>query len=231
MKYFKDPKIITIVVLVISIIVGGIFTQKKITEITDYHRTQISTLDSTYHVDSLAMIHKYMSLDSSYAVAVHERDSLVRRDSVHTTSAKVLVRTIYKDSIKEVYTENTEYISVTQSVITTQRDSIAKSQKQIEELNTQITDLKKDLALKKTDTVRVDSTVTKIVEPADKKFSVYANVFGKSTQSLGLSAGAEIGGDYKILSPLYIGASIRKDGIEPSAGYNAIIRAGVKMEF
>lgn len=231
MKYFKDPKIITIVVLVISIIIGGIFTQKKITEITDYHRTQISTLDSTYHVDSLAMIHKYMSLDSSYAVAVHERDSLFRRDSVHTTSAKVLVRTIYKDSIKEVYTENTEYISVTQSVITTQRDSIAKSQKKIEELNAQITDLKKDLALKKTDTVRVDSTVTKIVEPADKKFSVYANVFGKSTQSLGVSAGAEIGGDYKILSPLYIGASIRKDGIEPSAGYNAIIRAGVKMEF
>jgi hypothetical protein len=108
---------------------------------------------------------------------------------------------------------------------------MAKSQKQIEELNLQITELKKDIAVKKTDTIIVDSTVTKIVEPAEKKFSVYANVFGKSTQSIGLSSGAEIGGDYKIISPLYIGASIRKDGIAPADGYNAIIRAGIKMEF
>ena len=87
------------------------------------------------------------------------------------------------------------------------------------------------MKIKKIDTLLVDSSHSKIVTVPDKKFVVYGNVFSKASQDINVGVGAEVGGEYKILSPMYIGASIRKDGIESTSGYNTIIKAGAKFEF
>lgn len=231
MKYLKDPKIIVIVFLIVVMLISAVFVQKNITETDTYHKTEIHTLDSLYKVDSVSMIQKYMILDSSYKVVVSERDSLAIKDSINSHTKKTTIQYIYKDSTIIITVEDTEYIAVTQRTITSLRDSIGESNKNVFELNTQIANLQKELKVKKTDTLLVDSSHSKIVTVPDKKFVVYGNVFSKASQDINVGVGAEVGGEYKILSPMYIGASIRKDGIESTSGYNAIIKAGAKFEF
>jgi hypothetical protein len=231
MNYIKDPKNIIIALLIMFVIGSGIFVQKKKTEIETYHRQEIHTLDSTYKSDSVAFMQKYTSLDSVYNVTLHQRDSLSVKDSVNSKTKTVQIRYIYKDSIIEVTVTDHEYVAVTQKTITSLKDSISSGEKKLTQLNTEIVQLKKELAVKKVDTVTVDSTKTVIIEPVEKKFVVYGNVFGKSTQDISLGVGAEVGGEYKILSPMYIGAAIRKDGVSSTDGYNALVKVGVKFEF
>jgi len=231
MNYIKEPKNIIIVLLIMFVISSGIFVQKKKTEIETYYKNEIHTMDSTYKSDSISYSSKYKSLDSMYKVVVHERDSIAYKDSTNSKIKTVVIRYIYKDSIIEITVRDEEYVTVTQKTITTLKDSISESYKNITELNTKIDQLKKELALKKTDTITETKTKTIIIEPIEKKFTVYGNVFGKSTQDISLGIGAEVGGEYKILSPMYIGASIRKDGIAPYDGYNVLVKAGVKFEF
>ena len=231
MKYIKDPKNIIIAILIVLFIGSGIFVNQKKTEIEAYYKNEIHTLDSTYRSDSISYFSKYSSLDSMYKVAVHERDSIATKDSISSKTRTIAYKYIYKDSTIIITVTDQEYVAVTQKTITTLKDSVAENQKTILELNTKIDQLKKEVALKKTDTVIEYKTKTITIEPAEKKFAVYGNVFGKSTQDIKLGVGAEIGGDYKILSPMYIGASIRKDGIAPYDGYNALVKVGVKFEF
>lgn len=213
------------------VIGSGIFVQKKKTEIETYHRQEIHVLDSIYKYDSVTFAQKYTLLDSVYNVTSRQRDSLYVKDSVNSKTKTVQIRYIYKDSIIEVTVTDHEYVAVTQKTISSLKDSISNGEKKLTELNTEITELKKELTVKKIDTVIVDSTKTVIIEPVDKKFVVYGNVFGKSTQDISLGVGAEVGGEYKILSPMYIGTAIRKDGVSSTDGYNALVKVGVKFEF
>lgn len=231
MKYIKDPKIIAILVLIVCIVLEGVFAQKKITEIDSHHAVEVHQLDSTYRADSLAMSVKFRSLDSAYSVSLHVADSLAETITTNSTTSKTTIRYVYKDSVIEKIVENTEYVQITERTITTLRDSLGESETKITDLSTIITDLRKQLETKKVDTIVVTDTHTKVVEYIDKKFSIYGNLFGRSTQDLDLGMGAEIGAEYKILSPMYVGAAIRKDGIESTAGYNAIAKVGVKFEF
>lgn len=231
MNYLKDPKIITIIVLLLVIIGGGLFTQNKITEIDNTYKTEKHYLDSTYKADSVSMAMKYSTLDSQYSVAISRKDSSSYKDSTNSHITKTIIRTIYKDSIKEVYVENNEYVTTSQKTIVSLQDSVINATKKITELDSRITELTKELSVKKIDTITVTKIHEKTITPVAKKFSVYGNIFGKSTQTINLAVGAEVGGDYKIYSPVYIGASIRKDGISTSNGYNALIKAGVKFEF
>lgn len=213
------------------VIGSAIFVQKKKTEIETYHRQEIHVLDSIYKYDSVTFAQKYTLLDSVYNVTSRQRDSLYVKDSVNSKTKTVQIRYIYKDSIIEVTVTDHEYVAVTQKTISSLKDSISNGEKKLTELNTEITELKKELTVKKIDTVIVDSTKTVIIEPVDKKFVVYGNVFGKSTQDISLGVGAEVGGEYKILSPMYIGTAIRKDGVSSTDGYNALVKVGVKFEF
>lgn len=231
MKYLKDPKILAILLLIVCIILEGVFAQKKITEINTHSETEIHRIDSTYRADSLAFSMKYKSLDSAYSVSVHVVDSLNETISTTSKSNKTTVRYIYKDRTIEIMVENTEYVQLSERTIKTLRDSVGLSEKKITELNTEITDLKKELELAKADTHTTTETHVKVIEYIDKKFAVYGNVFGRSDQNLDLGIGAEVGADYKILAPLYIGAAIRKDGIDKTEGYNAVAKVGVKFEF
>jgi hypothetical protein len=231
MNYIKTPKNMIIALLIMFVIGSGIFVQKKKTEIETYHRQEIHVLDSIYKSDSVTFAQKYTLLDSVYNVTRRQRDSLYVKDSVNSKTKTVQIRYIYKDSIIEVTVTDHEYVAVTQKTITSLKDSISNGEKKLTELNAEITELKKELAVKKIDTVIVDSTKTVIIEPVEKKFVVYGNVFGKSTQDISLGVGAEVGGEYKILSPMYIGAAIRKDGVSSTDGYNALVKVGVKFEF
>lgn len=231
MKYLKDPKIIAILLLIVCIILEGVFAQKKITEIDTRHSAEVHTLDSAYRADSLAFSMKYKTLDSAYSVSVHVVDSLNETITTSSKSTKTTIRYIYKDSIIEKIVEDTEYIQMTERTIKTLRDSVGTSETKITELNTEITDLKKELEIAKADSQTTTEVHTKVVEYIDKKFAVYGNVFGGTTQELDLGVGAEIGAEYKILSPLYVGAAIRKDGVDKTDGYNAIAKVGVKFEF
>jgi hypothetical protein len=230
-NYIKNPKNIIIALLIMFVIGSAIFVQKKKTEIETYHRQEIHVLDSIYKYDSVTFAQKYTLLDSVYNVTRRQRDSLYVKDSVNSKTKTVQIRYIYKDSIIEVTVTDHEYVAVTQKTISSLKDSISNGEKKLTELNTEITELKKELTVKKIDTVIVDSTKTVIIEPVDKKFVVYGNVFGKSTQDISLGVGAEVGGEYKILSPMYIGTAIRKDGVSSTDGYNALVKVGVKFEF
>jgi hypothetical protein len=231
MKYIKDPKIIAILVLIVCIVLEGVFAQKKITEINTRSETEIHKMDSTYRADSLVFSMKYKSLDSAYSVSLHVVDSLNETITTNMKTSKTTIRYVYVDSTIEVIVEDTEYIQISERTIKTLRDSVGSSEKKITELNTEITDLKKELEIAKADTHTTTETHVKVIEYIDKKFAVYGNVFGRSDQSLDLGIGAEVGADYKILAPLYIGAAIRKDGIDKTEGYNAVAKVGVKFEF
>jgi len=230
-NYIKNPKNIIIALLIMFVIGSAIFVQKKKTEIETYHRQEIHVLDSIYKYDSVTFAQKYTLLDSVYNVTRRQRDSLYVKDSVNSKTKTVQIRYIYKDSIIEVTVTDHEYVAVTQKTISSLKDSISNGEKKLTELNTEIAELKKELTVKKIDTVIVDSTKTVIIDPVDKKFVVYGNVFGKSTQDISLGVGAEVGGEYKILSPMYIGTAIRKDGVSSTDGYNALVKVGVKFEF
>lgn len=231
MKYIKDSKNIIIWILIVVVVCMNMLNQKKITELTTHHAEEIHVLDSTYRADSLSMLLKYITLDSSYQVSVHAVDSLTENTTTTSSTTKTLVRYIYKDSTIERYVENTEYVQVTEKTIKTLQDSIGSSDKKITELTNEITDLHTQLSTKDITTTKITDINSKISEPVEKKFTVYGNVFVRATQDLDVGVGAELGGEYKILSPLYIGAAIRKDGIESTDGYNVIIKTGAKLDF
>jgi len=231
MEKLKEPKIIIILILLSIILIGGLFSKNKINEINNQYKVEKHYIDSTYKVDSLAMVLKYSSLDSQYSSILLKKDSLSYKDSINSHTSKILTRIIYKDSIKEVYIENNDYIATSQKIIISLQDSINSVKKESFEKDLTINQLEKNLALTKKDSSSSTIIHEKTITPIDKKFSLFGNISTTSTQNIDLSFGAELGAEYKILAPIYIGASIQKTNLSTTSGYKANIKVGAKLDF
>lgn len=201
-KKIKDPKILIIIGLCIAIIIIIILSKNNINTITDNYNLQKNMTDSIYKSDSIAMINKYSLLDSQYNYILTKKDSLAYKDSINAHSSTIIYKTIYKDSIKIVYMKNDDYISSSQQIIISLQDSISSAKKTIEKKDSTISNLKKEISTnKKITNIDKSKVVTKV---ADKKFTIYADVYGNSTQTIDLSFGLELGAEYQILAPIYI---------------------------
>ncbi len=231
MKKLKDPKIIIILTLLVIMIIGGLFSKNKITEIDNRYKIEKHYLDSTYKVDSISMVLKYSTLDSQYNVILSKKDSLSYKDSINSHSSKTIIRTIYRDSIKEVYIENNDYIATSQKLILSLQDSINNIKKHSSEKDSTIINLEKKLSINKIDSTSSTTIHEKTTIPIENKFLIYGNITGKSTENIDLSISGELGAEYKILSPIYIGAAIQKTNLSSSNGYGVLIKIGTKFEF
>jgi len=232
LKILKDPKSWIIAVLVIiSTVVYSYMNQERIRVIKEYEQ-KIEILDSTHVVkqniwkkDSLYMI-------DSLKVTLHKLDSMYIREKEKTTIKQIIYRTIYKDSIIEIITTDTEILKERDQTIVSLTDSVANSKKLIVSLNDSITVLLDSLGKK---TVNVDTKVktdSSHTIPAEKKFSIAGGIFGEATNTLKLNYGINGNAEYKIFNPVFIGAGISKDGVTDwTSGYKLNVRIGAKLDF
>jgi hypothetical protein len=184
----KDPKILIIIGLCIAIIFIIISAKTSVNTITTKYNAQKITADSIYKIDSLAMLTKYSILDSQYVNTLAKKDSLSYHDSINEHSQLIMYKTIYKDSIKIIYVKNDDFISSSQKIIVSLQDSVNLAKKTISEKDSTISKLQKQIKTKKKET-KIDKSKEQTV--ADKKLTIYANLYGNSTQNIKLTYGLE----------------------------------------
>lgn len=194
--YIKDPKNICIVVLIIAIISTAIYFQKsntttiekyksQLTELNAEHSSEIHKLDSISIVDSIAYEIKYSKLQESLKEIQHKYDSayLAQREWTNTTTETT--KTTHTDgTVTENTKTNTSTYKEQESIIKQLNETLKQNEKLSVSLNVTIDSLKKELSVKKTDTVTKDviKYVDKIIEHEKIKieYTEYKwNVYGE----------------------------------------------------
>ena len=160
--------------------------------------------------DSTEYCRVLTELDSERTVYKTRMDSLNAQLSLAKKSSKVYTKTVYKDSIKEVYIENDELVVQFQQTIKQLTDSLSKQHTTVVHDTVTVTKVVTDSSATKVVTV-VDSVKTEVVKNAsDPKFAVYGEGVGKYNGEFGWSA--ELGGKYFFLGPVYGKAAVTYDG-------------------
>ncbi|MCQ2124254.1 MAG: hypothetical protein MJZ25_08750 [Fibrobacter sp.] len=213
LKFFT---VITIALtIVVCTIVGALkYTEKEISN-QKLELSRASDSLATYYSERETMYEQKISdLTLQAQVATSQRDSLKEYAISATKTSKQLIRTVYKDSIKEIYVENTEAYSTYEKTISTLRDSILDLQARKVETDVQYVErIVHDTIVQvshTTDSVFVNED--KVVKKDNQsKWGVYADGhIGYGTG--GFQSGAMAGAKYFIAGPIYARAGIKYDG-------------------
>ena len=232
LKYLKDPKLLVILVIIVIGSLGYLYMNREYTRVITEYESKITVLDSTHVVKQAQWLKDSLSMTDSITVTLHKLDSMFIKEKEHTSIKQIVYRVIYKDSIIEIITTDTEILKERDQTIVTLTDSVANSKKMIVSLNTKITSLIDSLGKKKTETVVKWKTDTLRTGPGDKKFMIAGSAFGEATNKIKLNYGLNVSADYKIMNPIFIGATLQKDGVVNwKDDYHLIARVGAKYDF
>lgn len=219
------------ILIITAILVASIIS--SLSYISKYEETTRS--EYQHASDSLVASHvkettdlnlKMNHMKEEYNSLISERDSLRIQVYNNTKTNKQLIRTVYKDSIKEVYVENTESVMMYEQTIRQLRDSLAHSNVQQDGVEVKyVTEFIHDtifVTKTVTDTVHVE---TKSEVKKQGKIGIYEGADAKYGQD-GFNWDAEAGAKYYIIGPVYA-----KGGIEYSNGLNGVVGAGLDIRF
>lgn len=150
----------------------------------------VSVLNDSLRLD-------YLNLTKKYEIV----DSLSKETKTNTI---VKIKTVYKDSVREVYIERNDYERELEKSISTLQDSLTK----VSSIET-----KKEIVVKH-DTLSVDSTIYE-----KDKFYVYAKYDIGIDRDKSFIHGFDIGANYMILDPIFLNIDISKyDKLKINAG-------------
>jgi len=212
---------IAAVIFVISAIIVCIIYGNKNREINEYKK-EIQALNSKSISDSAYFKSIIHEKDSLYQVQLKELQTESERKSENVSTSKTITRIIYKDSIKEVYSENTESNVEYIREISMLRDSI--SNLAVREYSAETVYVEK----LRIDTVSIyteaESKVETKINTKKKSWNIYAEANGFINTDIDFSYDIEIGGKVFLTNNLY-----GKMGL----GYNSKPRAniGIGIEF
>jgi len=208
-------------IFIISAIIVCIIYGNKNREINEYKK-EIQALNSKSISDSAYFKSIIHEKDSLYQVQLKELQTESERKSENVSTSKTITRIIYKDSIKEVYSENTESNVEYIREISMLRDSI--SNLAVREYSAETVYVEK----LRIDTVSVyteaESKVETKINTKKKSWNIYAEANGFINTDIDFSYDIEIGGKVFLTNNLY-----GKMGL----GYNSKPRAniGIGIEF
>lgn len=209
------------IVFIIAVIIVCIIYGNKNREINEYKK-EIQTLNAKSISDSVyfkALIHEK---DSLYQVQLKELKTESEKKSENLSTSKTVTRIVYKDSIKEIYSENTESNVEYIREISMLRDSI--SNLAVREYSAETVYVEK----LRIDTLSVyteaESKVETKINIKKKSWNIYAEANGFINTDIDFSYDIEIGGKIFLTNNLY-----GKMGL----GYNSKPRAniGIGIEF
>lgn len=169
------------------------------------------------HSDSVAFQAEVYSLRHEAERARSERDSIEMRLSTQTATSKVVYRTVYRDSVREVTVENSETATYYEARLAHVTDSLERIIDQKDGVTVEYVDkVVHDTVVvykERVDSVQVVNTVEKVVEvrAKDGNVGIYADAAaGYGTDGFRYGAGA--GMKYYLVGPVYGRAGVRYDG-------------------
>ena len=220
--------ILGILIAVLAFATVDAFRVSRQTDATNVeYATRIDELTEARHLDSVAYRLNLESLKAEYESRLQEKDSVYRVATQSTSTHKTVIRTVYKDSIREVYTENTESVAYYEEKIATLRDSLGKALAQKDGVEVQYVEkiIRDTIFVYKTAKDSSAATKTEIVKPAQGKLGVFVDghaSYGKD----GFGYEATGGVKYHILEPLYLKAGVQYDG-----DLRGILGGGIEFRF
>jgi len=224
-KIYTKPSGIPVyasIIIVISMIISTLYTiNNKNKEIIEYKK-EIETITAKSISDSIYFKKSIHEKDSLYQVQLKELRTESEKKSENVSTSKTITRIVYKDSIKEIYSENTESNVEYIREISMLRDSI--SNLAVREYSAETVYVEK----LRIDTVSVyteaESKVETKINTKKKSWNIYAEANGFINTDIDFSYDIEIGGKIFLTNNLY-----GKMGL----GYNSKPRAnlGIGIEF
>lgn len=211
MKWYHYLLVI-IAIVITSIVASNSYVKKTEETYKCAYEAQKDSLVEYYSEQKKEYEYKLSSMESKYLASLSQKDSIIEKLNSNTKSNKTLVRTVYRDSIKEVYVENTETNIQYEKQIQTLKDSLAKQENKAVETEIKYVETTIHDTLYVTNAV-VDSSVeqTKTVIEKKSNWGVYGNgLVGYGTK--GLIKEANVGGKYFILGPINVSAGVKYDG-------------------
>lgn len=194
-------------------------------EQSEFYRHQLESSVELRHQDSLYFNGKIERLSFEYESRLREKDSVYRMESQNTTTSRTLVRTVYKDSVREVYVENTESIRLYEEQVAILRDSLSVALAQQDGVEVEYVEtVKHDTIIVYRDAV--DSSRTDREEkktPALGRIGVYGDgtlQYGGDGFGYDVEAGAKV----HLVEPLYLKAGIKFDG-----AVSGMVGAGIEL--
>lgn len=216
----KDKIKIIICLVVCAIIVAfTIYKALDYAEKEEYnHKMELSkTADSLaiiYNTKEESLNLKIYNLEEQVKQSTHERDSLREYAYTNVKTNKQIIKTVYKDSIKEVYIENNEIVSIYENTISRLRDSLSVALSKKDGVEVQYVEkIVHDTIIEihtKVDSVYVESE-SKVVKDNKSNWGVYGNGHvGYGTN--GFVKEADVGVKYFIIGPIYGNAGVKYNG-------------------
>lgn len=208
-KYF--PWVAAVIIAVAAVLITTSITN---TERTNSEQRMQHITDSLYQVkyaDSMAYITNIAHIDSMYRVSKAAVESLTTVIQYSKKENKVYIKTVYKDSIREVYVDNSEMLVNYQNSIKKLEDSLATVQ--VSRVDTFIQYVDRVMH----DTIiqysHVDDTISieKTIRPV-KTFAIYADGTFVYDLDNNKHLGAEVGGKLFVKGPVYVKGAVTYDG-------------------
>jgi hypothetical protein len=214
MKKYIIFSVIIIVLVLVSIKNNETYSEYKSESILK-ERNYVSKLDSMY-LDLDSITSAYSNLKRLYEL----KDS---NYSAKSSKTLIQIKTEYKDSIRTVYIEKSDY-----------EENLTMSIKKLEDSITVLKENEKKLTqIVKHDTIYLaqkEDTKTGI-KSKDTRYTVYADGTMVLDEKLNLAKIIDFGIDYRVLGPVFIGANVNKSGFDLKNGYLFGVRAGIKFQF
>ncbi len=211
MKWYHYLLVI-IAIVITSIVASNSYVKKTEETYKCVYEAQRDSMAEYYSEQTKEFEYKLSEMESKYLASLTQKDSIIETLNSSTKTNKTLVRTVYKDSIREVYVENTETNIQYEKQIQTLKDSLAKQETKTVETEIKYVETTIHDTIYITKMV-IDSTVEQAKTVVEKKsnWGVYGNgMVGYGTK--GLIKEVNVGGKYHVLGPVNVSAGVKYDG-------------------
>lgn len=220
--------ILGILIAVLALAAADAFRVSRQTSETNVeYAARIDELTEARRVDSMSYRVNMETMKAEYEARLMEKDSVYRVATRSTSTSKTVIRTVYRDSVREVYTENTESVAYYEEKIATLRDSLGKALSRKDGVEVQYVEkiIRDTIFVYQADKDSSVSAKSETVKPASGKLGLFVDghaLYGKA----GLGYGASGGVKYHILEPVYLKAGVQYDG-----DVKGILGGGIELRF
>lgn len=192
-------------IIAAAALIAAVFMAMTRSDLPDYESTSTERADSLSEIvsaDGVTISRLNRQIDSIKVTELVSFDSLAESRKSSEKSVKVVIRTIYKDSVKEVYVEKTEAMAEYQRTLTTLRDSISVLNARISEES----DRKDSSSVKENIRASSYEKSASVTKKADRPG--YAGITSGIRVHHDASVSKEIRGYVirKIIGPVFVGA-------------------------
>ena len=217
---------IIVAVICVAIISSVSYINKSETDTRIMYSGIVDSMATAHYGEMDSLNFRYSKMENEYHNLVSERDSLKVQLTNSTKSNKVMWRTVYKDSVREVIVENSESVTIYEKTIQALRDSLATHTAKQDGVEVKyVKEIVHDTVFvshTETDTMKVEQ---KTEVNKEGKFGIYAGADAKYGQG-GFGWDAEAGLMYYIAGPLYV-----KGGVEYSGNLKGLAGIGINLRF